>query len=142
MLKLALVGAPNCGKTTLFNGLTGGVAKTANYSGVTVETRSGKFETLAGATVEVVDLPGVYGLDAGSVDERVAVDAILGKLPGETAPDALILVIDAAHLRTHLHTVLQFATLGLPLIVSLNMMDLAERDGMVFDIPKLEAVGS
>ncbi|MBB34257.1 MAG: ferrous iron transport protein B [Hirschia sp.] len=139
MLKLALVGAPNCGKTTLFNGLTGGVAKTANYSGVTVETRSGKFETLAGATVEVVDLPGVYGLDAGSVDERVAVDAILGKLPGETAPDALILVIDAAHLRTHLHTVLQFATLGLPLIVSLNMMDLAERDGMVFDIPKLEA---
>ena len=137
-LKLALVGAPNSGKTTLFNGLTGGSAKTANYAGVTVETRSGHFETLAGATAEIVDLPGVYGLEAGSIDEKVAVDAIMGELPDETPPDALIMVIDAAHLRTHLHTVLQFKTLGRPMIVALNMIDLAERDGMQFDLPKLE----
>jgi len=77
--RLALVGAPNSGKTTLFNGLTGGLAKTANYAGTTVETRTGRFETPGGANVTLVDLPGIYGLEARSLDERVAVEAIQGK---------------------------------------------------------------
>ncbi len=138
-LKLALVGAPNSGKTTLFNGLTGGLAKTANYPGVTVETRKALFRTPQDTMIDLIDLPGIYGLEAGSVDERVAIEAILGKVEGEPAPDALIVVIDAAHLRTHLHTVLQMQTLGKPIIVALNMIDLAERDGVKLDLDKLRA---
>ncbi len=137
-LRLALVGAPNSGKTTLFNGLTGGMAKTANYSGTTVETRTGRFQTPGGAQVDLVDLPGIYGLEPRSTDERVAVEAIQGKRGDR--PDALILVADAASLRTHLHTILQMKSLGLPVIVALNMIDLAERDGVRIDIPKLAAV--
>lgn len=138
-IRLALVGAPNSGKTTLFNGLTGGLAKTANYAGTTVETRMGRFDTPGGASITLVDLPGIYGLEARSIDERVAVESIQGKR-GEPAPDALILVADAANLRTHLHTILQMKSLGLPVIVSLNMIDLAERDGVKIDIPKLSAI--
>lgn len=138
-LRLALVGAPNSGKTTLFNGLTGGLAKTANYAGTTVETRSGQFETPGGATVTLIDLPGIYGLEARSTDERVAVEAIQGQR-GDTPPDALILVADAANLRTHLHTLLQMKSLGLPVIVSLNMIDLAERDGVKINVEKLSSM--
>ena len=138
-LRIALVGAPNSGKTTLFNGLTGGLARTANYAGTTVEIRSGRFVTPAGVQVQLLDLPGIYGLEARSVDEQVAVEAIHGRR-GEAPPDALILVADAANLSTHLHTILQMKSLGLPVIVALNMMDLAERDGVRIDTNKLSEI--
>jgi len=138
-LRLALVGAPNCGKSTLFNGLTGGRAKVANYPGATVETRSGRFRTPAGREVELIDLPGFYGFSPRSMDERVAVDAITGKAAGISPPDMLLVLIDAANLRTHLHSVLQLRALGRPMILALNMIDLAERDGMEIDVARLEA---
>lgn len=137
--RLALVGAPNSGKSTLFNGLTGGRAKVANYAGVTVERRSGLFSTPAGRSVELIDLPGIYGLSARSMDERIAVEVIRGKDGAETPPDALLVLIDAADLRTHLHLALQLKQLGRPMLLVLNMIDLAERDGVVIDVAKLEA---
>jgi len=137
-LRLALVGAPNSGKSTLFNGLTGGRAKVANFPGVTVETRAGRFQTPEGRDVDLVDLPGIYGLNARSMDERVALSMMRGEVEGEAAPDGLIVLIDAANLRTHLHTVLQMRSLNVPMIVALNMIDLAERDGLKIDIAGLE----
>ena len=139
VLRLALVGAPNCGKSTLFNGLTGGRAKVANYPGATVETRAGRFRTPAGRDVELIDLPGFYGFSPRSMDERVAVDMITGKAAGAAPPDMLLVLIDAANLRTHLHSVLQLRSLGRPMILALNMIDLAERDGLEIDIARLEA---
>ncbi len=136
--RLALVGAPNCGKSTLFNGLTGGRAKVANYPGVTVETRLGRFTTPGGRKVEIVDLPGIYGLTPRSMDERVAVDLLTGKTPGQALPDLLLLLVDASHIRTHLHSVLQLCALQRPMVLVLNMIDLAERDGLVLDVGKLE----
>ncbi|MGF1463698.1 MAG: ferrous iron transporter B [Maricaulaceae bacterium] len=138
-LRIALVGAPNCGKSTLFNGLTGGQAKVANYPGVTVERREGAFRTPGGRDIALIDLPGVYGLAARSKDAEVAIDALAGRIEGQPAPDALVVLIDASHLRTHLHTVLELRALGRPMMVALNMFDLAERDGVKIDIDKLQA---
>jgi len=137
-VRLALLGAPNCGKTSLFNALTGGRAKVANYPGVTVEYRKGEFELPDGNKVELLDLPGVYGDTGKSMDERIAIDAVNGRLSGERAPDALLFMLDAAHIETHLHNVLQAKNYGLPVILVLNMMDMAARDGMSIDIPALE----
>ena len=137
-LRLALLGAPNCGKTSLFNALTGGRAKIANYPGVTVEYRIGKFELPSGQDVELLDLPGVYGDCGHSMDERVALDAVRGNLEGQRAPDALLVVMDASNISTHLHNILQAKQHGLPIILVLNMMDMAARDGMTIDIAALE----
>lgn len=138
--RLALVGAPNSGKSTLFNGLTGGRAKVANYAGVTVERRTGRFQTPSGRDIDLVDLPGIYGLSARSLDERIAVDVITGaSQPGET-PDALLVLVDAADLRTHLHLALQLKALGRPMLLALNMIDLAQRDGVEIDTVKLESL--
>lgn len=136
--RIALVGAPNCGKSTLFNGLTGGRAKVANYPGATVETRSGFFETQSGKSVELVDLPGIYGLTPRSADERVAVETLKQATESDASPDLLLIVMDAANIRTHLHSVLQLRALGKPMIAVLNMIDLATRDGLELDIAKLE----
>lgn len=138
--RLALVGAPNSGKSTLFNGLTGGRAKVANYAGVTVERRTGQFQTPAGRTVELVDLPGIYGLSARSLDERIAVEAIAGEAGDGEKPDALLVLVDAADLRTHLHLALQLKALGRPMMLVLNMIDLAERDGVAIDTAALETL--
>ena len=135
---IALVGAPNAGKSTLFNGLTGGNAKVANYPGVTVETRAGVFETPGGARCNLIDLPGIYGFSARSTDARVALSVVKGQTQAFDTPDLLMVVIDAAQLRTHLQTVLQMVTVGKPMIVVLNMFDLATRDGLEIDIAALE----
>ena len=141
-LTIALLGAPNCGKSSIFNALTGGKAKIANYPGVTVEYSKGFFTSKNGVRSRLLDLPGVYGNCGHSADERVTIDAIHGKIPGETKPDGLILVTDAAHIHTHLHTVLQAKDYGLPMLLVLNMMDMAKRDGVKIDIPALqEAIG-
>lgn len=137
-LRLALVGAPNSGKSTLFNGLTGGRAKVANYSGVTVETRTGWLQTPGGTEIDLIDLPGIYGLKARSTDERIAIDLLCNGRDGEAPPDGMLVLIDAAHLRTHLHTVLQMRAIGRPMIVVLNMIDLAERDGLRIDVARLQ----
>lgn len=137
-LRLALLGAPNCGKSSLFNALTGGKAKVANYPGVTVEYRKGEFDLPGGQFVELLDLPGVYGDCGHSMDERVALDAVRGNLEGERAPDAILFMMDASHINTHLHNVLQAKNHGLPIILVLNMMDMAARDGITIDLPELE----
>lgn len=136
--RLALLGAPNCGKTSLFNALTGGRAKIANYPGVTVEYRIGHFDLDNGQKSELLDLPGVYGDCGHSMDERVALDAVRGNLEGERAPDSIIFMMDASHISTHLHNVIQAKQHGLPIVLVLNMMDMAARDGLTIDIPALE----
>ncbi len=138
IVRLALLGAPNCGKTSLFNALTGGRAKVANYPGVTVEYRKGVLSTQSGQRAELLDLPGVYGDCGHSLDERVAIDAIAGNIEGERAPDGIVFVVDASHITTHLHNVLQAKNYGLPIVLALNMMDIAARDGIEIDIAALE----
>jgi ferrous iron transport protein B len=136
---VALVGNPNAGKSALFNALTGARQKVANYPGVTVERHSGRMALPDGRPVELVDLPGTYSLDPSSPDERVTRDVVMGKQEGERQPDALIVVIDAANLDNHLRFTLQLIQLGLPIVVALNMIDLAERDGLTLDVAVLEA---
>lgn len=137
-ITIALLGAPNCGKSSLFNALTGGRAKIANYPGVTVEYAVGNYQTKSGQSIRLMDLPGIYGDCGHSADERVTLDAVHGRLQGEQAPKALIVVMDAAQIRTHLHNVLQAKNYGLPMIVVLNMMDMAARDGVEIDLQQIE----
>ncbi len=137
-MRFALLGAPNCGKTSLFNALTGGRAKVANYPGVTVEYRKGLFTHPSGEQSMLLDLPGVYGDCGHSMDERVAINAIRGNIEGEERPDALIVMMDASHITTHLHNVLQAKNYGLPMILVLNMMDMAARDGIDINVEGLE----
>jgi ferrous iron transport protein B len=135
----ALVGTPNCGKTALFNALTGSRQKVANYPGVTVERKSGTFALPSGATTSVVDLPGTYSLRARSPDEEVTRDVILGRLTGEKLPDILVAVADATNLRIALRLVLELKRIGRPLLLVLNMIDIARRRGIEFDLDRLSA---
>ena len=128
-LRIALVGPPNSGKTTLFNTLTGGRQKTANYPGVTVERKSGRLRTPVGHTVELLDLPGSYSLRARSPDEAITRDVVLGRQAQEGLPDAVVCVTDATNLGQHLRLLLELRQLGRPLILALNMMDLAQKRG-------------
>ncbi len=134
----ALLGPPNAGKTTLFNGLTGGRAKIGNYPGVTVEFRRGSFSLPGGEPAALIDLPGVTGLTPRSVDAAVTADVIHGRSTAIEAPDVLVIVIDAGQLRRHLPFAIEALSTGRPAIVALNMADLAERDGVKLDDRALE----
>lgn len=128
-LRFALVGNPNCGKTSLFNRLTGSRAKVANYPGVTVERRIGALSGFSSGA-ELLDLPGTYSLTVTSPDEQVARDIILGKMGSETLPDALIAVVDATNLRLGLRLVMELKELNRPLILVLNQIDAAHKRGI------------
>ena len=136
---VAVVGNPNAGKSALFNALTGARQKVGNYPGVTVERHVGRVTLPDGRPVELVDLPGAYGLDPTSLDEAVTRDVLLGKQKGERLPQALLIVVDASNLDNHLRFTLQLIELGLPTVVALNMIDLATRDGLELDRARLEA---
>jgi ferrous iron transport protein B len=138
-LRLALVGNPNCGKTALFNQLTGSRQKVANYAGVTVERKEGRLHSAAsGRSYAVLDLPGAYSLHAASLDEAVTRDVCRGFYPGEAAPDVLVCVVDATNLRLHLRFALEVRELGKPMILAVNMMDAAQRRGIAIDLAALE----
>ena len=136
---VALVGNPNCGKTALFNRLTGSHQKVANYAGVTVERKEGRLLSAAGKTLRLLDLPGTYSLHPRSPDERVTCDVLAGRARGEKRPDLVVCVLDATNLRRNLRLVLAVKRLGLPCIVVLNMADLAARRGLVLDPTALSA---
>jgi ferrous iron transport protein B len=129
----ALVGNPNAGKSALFNALTGARQKIANYPGVTVERKSGRILLPSGEPVELVDLPGSYSLNPSSPDEEVTRDVILGRMAGQAQPDVLVIVLDASNLEQHLVFAQEIIELGRPVVIALNMVDLAERDGLVVD---------
>jgi len=138
-LRIALVGNPNCGKTALFNLLTGARQKVANYAGVTVERKVGSATLRSGRTVSVIDLPGAYSLTPATPDEEVTREMVMGLRAGEAAPDALVAVVDATNLPMNLRLVLELRRLGRPMIVSLNMADVARARGLQIDVAKLSA---
>ena len=136
--RVALVGNPNTGKTALFNALTGGRQKVANYAGVTVERKEGHLTTASGRALSILDLPGTYSLRARSPDEVVTRDAVLGRLAGEIEPDVVIAVADATNLRLVLRLILELKAVGRPMVLALNMYDIAQRQGLRIDIEGLQ----
>ena len=137
-VRVALVGNPNSGKTALFNALTGSHQKVANYAGVTVERKEGMIRAASGRTLSVLDLPGTYSLRARSPDEEVTRDAVLGRLAGEPAPDVVICVADATNLRLVLRLALELRQVGRPMVLALNMYDIAQRQGLRIDLERLK----
>ena len=141
-MHLALVGTPNSGKTSLFNALTGSRQKVANYPGVTVERKEGSFVTPLGRQVSLVDLPGTYSLRGRSPDEEITRDVVLGRTPGEAVPDLVLCVADSTNLRLTIRLVLELKSTGRPLLLVLNMFDIATRRGVTVDVAGLsEALG-
>lgn len=139
-LRAALLGNPNCGKTALFNLLTGARQKVANYAGVTVERKEGWLTTPGKRRVRLLDLPGTYSLDAHSEDERITRDIVTGEHAREAPPELLVCVTDATHLRLNLRLVLEARALGLPMLLVLNMSDMARRQGLQIDTAQLSAL--
>ncbi len=136
--RVALVGNPNTGKTALFNALTGSRQKVANYAGVTVERKEGFITTAAGRSLSILDLPGTYSLRARSPDEAVTRDAVLGRLAGEAEPDVVVAVADATNLRLVLRLILELKAVGRPMVLALNMYDIAQRQGLRIDLEGLQ----
>ncbi len=134
---VAVVGNPNCGKSSLFNRLTGMSQRTANYPGVTVERRMGR-ATIGDTALDLIDLPGTYSLSPTSMDERIAVGVLFGRVPGTPLPDAILAVVDSTRLYQGLFLVQQLVELGRPIVVALTMSDAAERDGLKIDIARLQ----
>src|SRR6266852_8841265 len=132
---VALVGNPNTGKTTLFNALAGMNQRVGNYPGVTVETKKGKFR-LGDLAIDVIDLPGTYSLAPRSPDEMLAVDLILGQNPNEARPDVVVTIVDASNLERNLYLMTQVLERGVPVIIALNMMDVAEGQGLKIDVDR------
>ena len=133
MRTVALIGPPNCGKSTLFNRLTGMRQKVANYPGVTVEHHSGKMKSIGRNDLTLIDLPGIYSLATYSEDARVAVEVLTGKMPGVPKPDCVLLVLDATHLNRQLMLAAPVFSIGLPTLVLLNMSDQLEARGGKID---------
>src|SRR5256714_5572430 len=132
----ALVANPNTGKTTLFNALSGLRQRVGNYPGVTVETKKGAM-TCAGRPFDLIDLPGTYSLAPRSPDEMVAVDVILGAQKGESRPDVVVCIVDASNLDRNLYLTTQALELGVPVVVALNMTDVAASHGVRIDVERL-----
>ena len=137
--RIALVGNPNCGKTALFNLLTGARQKVANYAGVTVERKVGTARLRNGRQVTFIDLPGAYSLVPATPDERVTLEVIEGRREGEAAPNLIVAVVDATNLQMNLRLVLELRRLGRPMLVALNMADVARAQGLAIDAGKLAA---
>jgi ferrous iron transport protein B len=136
-LRIALIGLPNCGKTALFNRLTGSRQKVANYPGVTVERKEGQFKSASGRRYRLLDLPGTYSLKPTTLDEAITRDVALGRIAAEPRPETIVLVADATHLPLSLRLALEVRRLGLPMIVVLNMSDLARKRGFAIDRERL-----
>jgi ferrous iron transport protein B len=134
---IALLGNPNCGKTALFNRLTGSRQKVANYAGVTIERKEGHFTLPGGKPLRVLDLPGAYSLSAHTPDEAITRDVVAGLRAGEQAPDAVVCVVNATNLRLNLRLVLEIQRLGLPMVLALNMVDVARKRGIEIDAARL-----
>jgi ferrous iron transport protein B len=134
---IALLGNPNCGKTALFNRLTGARQKVANYAGVTIERKEGSFTLPGGRPLRVLDLPGAYSLSAHTPDEAITRDVVAGLRAGEQAPDVVVCVVNATNLRLNLRLVLEIQRLGLPMVLALNMVDVAKKRGIVIDTARL-----
>ncbi len=137
-LHVALLGNPNCGKTALFNLLTGSRQKVANYAGVTVERKEGVMRTPSGRQFRVLDLPGAYSLNPLSADEAITRDVVTGMRADVGLPELLVCVTDAGNLKLNLRLVLEARKLGVPMVVALNMSDLAHRRGIRIDVQALE----
>jgi ferrous iron transport protein B len=135
---VAIAGNPNCGKTTLFNLLTGLRQRTGNYPGVTVEKKVGRFHGSHGEPMDLLDLPGSYSLQVRSPDEAVARDVLLGRRADTPRPDVVICVIDASNIERNLYLAAQLMELGLPMVIALNMVDVAEQNGVHLDVPALQ----
>ena len=136
-LRVAIIGNPNTGKTTLFNALTGLRQRVGNFAGVTVERVEGGFSMPDGRRITVVDLPGTYSLAAASPDERIALDVLRGHDGREPRPDVVLVVVDATHLGRNLFLASQVCELGLPVVIALNQVDAAAARGITIDVPAL-----
>jgi ferrous iron transport protein B len=134
---VALLGNPNCGKTALFNRLTGARQKVANYAGVTIERKEGSFHSPAGHHFRVLDLPGAYSLSAHTPDEEITRDVVAGLRAGDPAPEVVVCVVNATNLRLNLRLVLEIKRLGLPMVLALNMVDVAKKRGLHIDADRL-----
>src|SRR5438034_10798398 len=138
VLTVALAGNPNSGKTTIFNALTGLRQKVANYPGVTVEKKTGRCKLAGGRWIDVIDLPGTYSLISRSPDEVVAMEVLRGLRKDTPPPDVVVVVVDASNLQRNLYLVSQLIELGKPLVIALNMIDVAERRGIHVSAAKLQ----